>query len=481
MLKYLTAAALGGIFTVFVVAVYVLNLKQDLSVWHTEHLDQEFTKESEVGSFADYLKLEEGLFSQLQSDVYDQIDPEERLPFNRYNAGSRSDPNSESQNWNRTFEIVVKQPSAVAVLLHGLSDSPYSLRALADVLHAQDMHVVGLRVPGHGTAPSGLVHSSWQDMAAAVNIAMNHAARIAGDRPVIVLGYSHGAALALNHTMNAIIDKSDAKPDAIVLFSPEIEITPAAFLAKWQGLIGEALGLHKLAWSSVLPEYDPYKYNSFAINAADLSYLITVENRRLINQLIESGAIGAMPPIVAYQSVVDATVSASAVSTGLFEILKPGQHELVWFDLNRRAKLVGLFRNTPSIDDLFAGDTASHTVRVVTNTAPGSSSVEVRSKLEGQAMITRKALSKVWPDDVYSLAHIAIPFAPHDPVYGEGDEQGVKTKLVRLGRVALHGEKGVLSVPPESLLRQHWNPFFDYLSEHMVEFINKVTETKKVQ
>ena len=133
MLKYLTAAALGGIFTVFVVAVYVLNLKQDLSVWHTEHLDQEFTKESEVGSFADYLKLEEGLFSQLQSDVYDQIDPEERLPFNRYNAGSRSDPNSESQNWNRTFEIVVKQPSAVAVLLHGLSDSPYSLQTVSSL------------------------------------------------------------------------------------------------------------------------------------------------------------------------------------------------------------------------------------------------------------------------------------------------------------------------------------------------------------
>ena len=34
--------------------------------------------------------------------------------------------------------------------------------------------MVGMRVPGHGTAPVGLVDTDWQDMAAAVKIAVRH-------------------------------------------------------------------------------------------------------------------------------------------------------------------------------------------------------------------------------------------------------------------------------------------------------------------
>ena len=57
------------------------------------------------------------------------------------------------------------------LLLHGMSDAPYSLRALGEALHARGFHVLGLRLPGHGTAPSGLVTATWEDMAAAVALA----------------------------------------------------------------------------------------------------------------------------------------------------------------------------------------------------------------------------------------------------------------------------------------------------------------------
>ena len=36
--------------------------------------------------------------------VYDQIEESERSTFNRYTAGSKSDPDIWSPNWNRTFE-----------------------------------------------------------------------------------------------------------------------------------------------------------------------------------------------------------------------------------------------------------------------------------------------------------------------------------------------------------------------------------------
>ena len=41
-----------------------------------------------------------------------------------------------------------------ALLIHGLTDSPYSMRALAGSLHARGFEVTVLRLPGHGTLPS---------------------------------------------------------------------------------------------------------------------------------------------------------------------------------------------------------------------------------------------------------------------------------------------------------------------------------------
>jgi hypothetical protein len=57
----------------------------------------------------------------------------------------------------RSFLFEAESPRLSALLIHGMSDSPYSVRSLAERLHASGASVVGLRVPGHGTAPSGLL------------------------------------------------------------------------------------------------------------------------------------------------------------------------------------------------------------------------------------------------------------------------------------------------------------------------------------
>ncbi len=55
--------------------VMVLNARPDLRVWHEANLDEEFSARSEVETFAGYLALEERLFAQLQTEVYDKVDP----------------------------------------------------------------------------------------------------------------------------------------------------------------------------------------------------------------------------------------------------------------------------------------------------------------------------------------------------------------------------------------------------------------------
>ena len=56
------------------------------------------------------------------------------------------------------------------------------------------------------------------------------------------------------------------------------------------------------------PEYDPYKYNSFAVNAGYQAYQATVEIQSQLNRLEKQGRLAEIPPILAFQSAVDATV-----------------------------------------------------------------------------------------------------------------------------------------------------------------------------
>lgn len=99
-------------------------------------------------------------------------------------------------------------------------------------------------------------------------------------------------------------------------------MTPAAALAVWQARLGHLLGLDKLAWNDILPKYEPFKYGSFAVNAGDGSYRITAEIQRLLGESEANGHIGGLPPILAFSSVIDATVSAP--SPGIW----PGAIEL---------------------------------------------------------------------------------------------------------------------------------------------------------
>ncbi|MDE0835109.1 MAG: hypothetical protein OSA84_02010 [Akkermansiaceae bacterium] len=77
-----------------------------------------------------------------------------------------------------------------------------------------------------------------------------------------------------------------------MLLSPEIGVSKAAGLAVWQGRIGHWLGLEKLAWNSISVEYDPFKYNSFAVNAGDQAYRITVEIEERMSEKAEAKALG---------------------------------------------------------------------------------------------------------------------------------------------------------------------------------------------
>ena len=55
--------------------------------------------------------------------------------------------------------------------MHGLTDSPYSMRAVAEVLYRRGFEVTVLRLPGHGTLPSMMTEMHARDWTAAVELA----------------------------------------------------------------------------------------------------------------------------------------------------------------------------------------------------------------------------------------------------------------------------------------------------------------------
>jgi len=475
VLRALLYGIIGATIVVIVLAVRYLDNRPDLKVWHTADLDAEFTTKSDIKSFKEYLELEDRLFTQLDDLVYAKVKHEDQRKINRYYRSSLTNPEQWTKNWNRSYELSVDKPKFGVLLIHGMSDSPYSLHSMASRLHKAGGWVVGLRVPGHGTAPAGLVNVSWQDMAAAVKLALQHLNKQSNGAPLYIVGYSNGGALAMLYALSSLDDQNLPSLNGIVLLSPEIGLTKLAALAVWQERLGRLFGLEKLAWNSILPEYDPYKYGSFALNAGKQAYLLTLEIQNQITRLNASSMLQHMPPILAFQSVVDATVTAPALVDGLFDRLPKGQHELVIYDINRHSAIEPLLKSNPSawIDNILHSSEQAYTVTLVTNQNESSTQAVSRSRAPGSKVTVECPLDSKWPFGIYSLSHVALPFRPDDPMYGHIKSDDVPG--LPIGRLALRGERGVLQISAADLMRLRWNPFYTYQETRILNFLDSAS------
>lgn len=460
---------LGGLFALIGVAVFYLDSGGDLEPWHTTFLKEEYTLESGVSDFAGYLALEDRLFAELEREVYGAGTAPDASPYNRFAKGSRTDPTSFEQNWNRTFELSAENAEVGFVLLHGLSDSPYSLSALGDLLHGDGAHVLGLRVPGHGTAPSGLHHTTYDDMAGAVELAVQHVASVVGDEHVYVVGYSNGGALAVHYAAKSIIDEALPVPAGVILMSPEIGVGAAAAYGEVLTSLAKLPGLAHLAWDGTGLEYNPYKYNSFAMRAYTTAFDATQAVQSELANLTDAGEIAQMPPILAFQSAADATVIAQALIDELFDRLASGGHEMVVFDVNRVFASQELMQPALDIDALLTGDERDYQVSVVTNASNSTFDAVVRQRAAGGNEVETRSLGLAWPENVHSLTHIALPFAEDDPLYGRGESAGSES-YVRFSDLPVYGERGMLVVPTGALMRQTWNPFYPLVIEKIRAF-----------
>ncbi|MDA9761802.1 alpha/beta fold hydrolase [Desulfobacterales bacterium] len=456
-----------------------------MKIWHTADLLEEFTAHDATPktTLQDYIDQEERLFRELKKKVYDRVALTDDLKFCRYRTGGPQNPKPPLGSWNRTIELVPENIRGGALLLHGLTDSPYSLRRIAKILHAKGFYVLGLRLPGHGTIPGALTRVHWKDWVAASQIGARHVReQIGSDRPFVIAGYSNGGAIAVKYSLDALLDPDLPRPDRLLLFSPEIGISALAFVANAHKILSFLPYFEKSKWLDIIPEYDPFKYTSFPKNAAQQAHEITKTLQRQIDETRAAGRFAEFPPVLAFLSWIDATVDTSATIHRLYEQLQNKDSELVVFDVNRFDQLASFIpsANEKPLKHLETRSDLPYRLTIIANMARNSNRMVQRTKAPRSGAIDSTTLDVAWPSGVYSLTHVAVQFSPDDPVYGANENNNDSYQGLPLGRLQPRGETHLLTAPLRQLMRLRYNPFFGYLEQRVVmEIDHELTGGKK--
>ena len=453
--------------TVWIVRGVDARKLPELGIWHSYNPENEFrARDYPDGiSFAAYQELELRLAAELDAQVYATVRDAGSEQLNRYNKHSIVYAGEAGQVWNRSFEIDTPEPRGGILLLHGASDSPYSMRALAELFASYGLYVAVFRMPGHGTVPAGLKYARIEDWVAIARSGVAHvASKVGDDKPVYVGGYSAGAAVVLDYALDAASDRSLLRPERVFLYSPAIAVTPFARFGDWDEALALIRYFRKLSWISIETEYDPYKYNSFPKNGGYLSYAFS---ERVISKLgrLAKREPAALPPIIAFQSLIDSTVRTDSLVRDVFQKLPANGSELVLFDFNRADSIQHFVVDSQRdlLQELAEDRNANFAYTLVTNRSAETESVEARTRWPAGAAMEIEVLPVPWPRDVYSLSHVAIPFRDTDAWYGASGP---------FSELAPRGDQAILQVPLGRLMRLRYNPFFGYVAERTLRFTN---------
>ena len=258
--RFAALVAVTAVVTLLAARAYSALQGPPLRPWHTLVPAEMDVETLRTANWTNYLEAENDVFQSVQQEVVARLEPEDRAPANRYFDGSPLHSAHFARDWNRSFILTPQgEPLGAAVLLHGLTNSPYSVRHIAERYSAHGFVAVAIRLPGHGTVPGGLTDATWEDWLAATQLAVREAVLRGGDgKPLHIIGYSNGGALALKYALDALDDPALDAPDRVILMSPMIGVTGyarfaelAALPAYFPGIRQDVLAQHPAGVQSV--------------------------------------------------------------------------------------------------------------------------------------------------------------------------------------------------------------------------------------
>jgi alpha-beta hydrolase superfamily lysophospholipase len=463
---------------IYFVRAFDSRNKPDIGPEHRVEFEHEFDASQEaVTDWSAYMALENKLAEELSRNILASKRADSLV--DRYAASSITNPGNYDGNWNRSHEITATSPRGVAVLLHGLTDSPYSMHSTAEVLVAAGYSVVVPRMPGHGFAVGALLQVRWEDWAAAVRIAVRHAAQQDGaNQALLLVGYSNGGLLAVDYALRCEQYEGLACPDKLVLMSPSIAVSPLAAITGLHRAVSWLAFFEKFQWQSVLPEIDPFKFTSFPKRAAWETYKLQGGAHKLLGQ---PEVISRLPPILTFQSAVDNTVSARAIVSLLYNRLPKNGSDLVVYDINSSSTMLTLMKGKPVNPAAYFRSMVplNFDVTVLHNHESSGRAIDTMTLVAGATEAVIEETDLKWPEGIFSLSHIALPFPADDVVYGDGSGLSQADRRVAFGALAPRGERTVMRLNADYFLRMRYNPFFDFQQAYMIDWLDKAQHAEE--
>lgn len=315
------------------------------------------------------------------------------------------------------------------LLVHGLTDSPYFMRPLAEFYARNGFRVMAILLPGHGTRPGDLLGVRWQEWAKAVAYGVDRLAEEADE--IYLAGFSAGGTLSIRQSLH------DSRVRGLFLFSPALKISERARWANLHRLYSWLMP--EAAWVDIKPDANLYKYESFPKHAAAQMYALTQE----LESSLRKHEI--VIPVFAAASWDDTTAHTPATLEFMAHACHPS------------SKLV-----------LYTTDTG--------NVPPGMPAEKL--ELVNSAFLERGILSS---------AHTAVVLPPGDAYYGAAGayancvhyypgEPGKYVASNKGGEGVLQGEITAANLEAGVLRRLMYNPNFAALEVSMQRFIGDLPQ-----
>jgi len=160
--------------------IYDTQRGPPLEPWHT-YVPHELTaKALDHADWTDYLKAEDKIFADVKRHVSQYST---RTSAYRSIAISKAVPSIRKAFRKTGTDPMCSNPRELQSergILHGLTDSPYSLRHIARRYREHGFVSIAIRLPAHGTVPGALTDVEWQDWMAATRLAVREARRRIG-------------------------------------------------------------------------------------------------------------------------------------------------------------------------------------------------------------------------------------------------------------------------------------------------------------
>ncbi|WP_105188783.1 alpha/beta hydrolase [Pseudoalteromonas sp. T1lg48] len=337
------------------------------------------------------------------------------------------------------FELRHPNGNKAVLLLHGLTDSPFSYHSLAAFFYRQGFTVRTVLLPGHGSAASDLQEVSFKQWQALANYAI---ARTSKDfEQVIIGGYSTGAALALANLIERPVPR---QVRALMLWSPATEPhNKQGWLAKWIDRIPFVNWIDKDA------DIDFAKYESFPFAAASLAHEAM---RRIDSEHLAKANLPNLPLFIV-QSEVDTTIDAQAT----LALAK------AWYNPQARPNsdkdMLVYYGNPQTATDYLGKDFPLHSYACQANQPPCNK--------------------------ILDLSHVSVINAPNHPYYGAQGryrncgsylEDDKAYRQCKTQPQVLIGERSAANLAKGPLKRLTYNPFYAELERDMRTFLERVHE-----